>query len=212
MSPPPTDVADLVRLHLVLVETALRDDLDDEDAVLRSAARVGRPELLAPLHILTAADSIATGPATWTPWTAALVGTLVARLDAALSPDVDGAGLFAKAEAVRAATIVALPASAEAEVAFVEHAHLRYLASRDPAEIARDARLFRELTASSAAMAHFSRSLQDPPKARTPSPSSPRIVPNCSPAWRERWHLPDSTSCRSTRTERPSTSRSTRSS
>ena len=86
------DVADLVRLHLTLIETALRVDLDDEDAILRCAATVGRRELLAPLHLLTAADSIATGPATWTPWTDALVGTLVSRLDAALSPTVDGAG------------------------------------------------------------------------------------------------------------------------
>ncbi len=145
------DVSDLVRLHLALVETALRDDLDDEDAVLRCAARIGRPELLAPLHILTAADSIATGPATWTPWTAALVGTLVSRLDAALSDEVDGAGLFVRAQEVRAEALALVPASSTAEVAFVQHAHLRYLASREPSEIARDARLFRDLTASSAA-------------------------------------------------------------
>jgi len=146
------DVADLVSLHLVLAETALRDDLDDEDAVLRCAARIGRPELLAPLHVLTAADSIATGPATWTPWTAALVGTLVSRLDSALSDEVDGAGLVERAEAVRAATLSALTRATDAEVAFVRGAHLRYLASREPAEIARDARLFAELTSSSAAL------------------------------------------------------------
>jgi len=146
------DVADLVRLHLVLVESALRDDLDDEDAVLRCAARVGRPELLAPLHVLTAADSMATGPATWTPWTATLVGTLVSRLDAALSDEVDGAGLVARAEAVREATLRTLPPVSDAESAFVRSAHLRYLASREPAEIARDARLFAELTGSSAAL------------------------------------------------------------
>ena len=145
------DVAELVRLHLTLIETALRVDLDDEDAILRCAATVGRRELLAPLHLLTAADSMATGPATWTPWTATLVGTLVARLDAALSPTVDGAGLVERAEKVRAATVAALPESSTAEIEFVNTANLRYLASREPAHIARDARLVAELTASSAA-------------------------------------------------------------
>ena len=145
------DVANLVRLHLVLVETALHDDLDDEDAILRCAARVQRSELLAPLHLLTAADSRATGPATWTPWTAALVGTLVARLDAALSPGVDGAGLAGRGEAARAAVLADLAPAASAERAFVEHAPLRYLAAREPAEIMRHAALVAELSAAPAA-------------------------------------------------------------
>ena len=37
------DVASLVRLHLVLAETATTVDLDDEDSVLAAAALVGRP-------------------------------------------------------------------------------------------------------------------------------------------------------------------------
>ena len=73
------DVAELVRLHLALAESATHVDVDDENSVLQAAARVGRRELLAPLHLLTAADSLATGPATWSAWKAALVGTLVAR-------------------------------------------------------------------------------------------------------------------------------------
>jgi len=146
-----TDVAELVRLHLLLVETALRVDLDDEDAILRCAAAIGRAELLAPLHLLTAVDSLATGPSTWTPWTDAMVSTLVARLDAALSPAVDGAGLVARAEQVRSATLGALSGDAGAHVEFVRSANLRYLASREPGQIARDARLVAELTASSAA-------------------------------------------------------------
>ena len=141
------DVADLVRLHLVLVETALHDDLDDEDAILRCAARVQRAELLAPLHLLTAADSRATGPATWTPWTAALVGTLVARLDNALSPDVDGAGLAVRGEAARAAALADLAPASSAERTFLEHAPLRYLAAREPAEIMRHAGLVAALSA-----------------------------------------------------------------
>ena len=47
---------------------------------------IGRRELVAPLHLLTVADSLATGPGAWGPWHDALVGTLVSRLDAALDP------------------------------------------------------------------------------------------------------------------------------
>ncbi|MDR3685879.1 MAG: HD domain-containing protein [Coriobacteriia bacterium] len=135
------DVGDLVHLHLALAETATRIDLDDEDAILLAAARIARRELLAPLHLLTAADSLATGPATWSRWTASLVGALVSRLDAALSDDVDGAGIAQRGEAVRAEALASMMGSPRAECAFVEGAPLRYLASRTTAEIVRDARL-----------------------------------------------------------------------
>lgn len=140
------DIGDIVALHLVLVETALRDDLDDEDAVLRCAARIGRRELLAPLHVLTAVDSMATGPATWSAWTATLVGSLVSRLDAALSDDVDGAGLATRGEASRAAALTVMPVANDSERAFVETASLRYLASRDADRVVRDARLIASLS------------------------------------------------------------------
>jgi [protein-PII] uridylyltransferase len=141
------DVGDLVRLHLELVETATRIDLDDEDAVLGAAARIGRRELLAPLHLLTVADSLATGPSTWSPWIAALVGTLVTRLDAALSSEVDGAGIASRGAAVRTESLrlLAEKTARPAELAFVERAPLRYLSSREPAQVARDARLVSDL-------------------------------------------------------------------
>lgn len=133
--------SELVRLHLALVETATREDLDDEDAILRCAARIGRRDLVAPLHLLTAADSRATGPATWTPWMSRMLGTLVARVDSALSPDVDGAGVAAHGEMVRASALAGMRHSLDSERAFVEAAPLRYLASRDASEVVRDAGL-----------------------------------------------------------------------
>lgn len=145
------DVADLVRLHLALAETTTRVDIDDEDAVLSAAARIGRRDLLAPLHRLTAVDSLATGPATWTPWTEALVGGLVARLDAALSEEVDGAGIASRGERVRAEALAACAPDHDAERAFIESAPLRYLASREPAEVVSHARLVAELSMSPSA-------------------------------------------------------------
>jgi [protein-PII] uridylyltransferase len=74
----------LVRHHLLLAEVATRRDLDDPATVEGVADAVedeGRLELLA---ALTQADSIATGPAAWSPWKAGLVAELVRRVDARL--------------------------------------------------------------------------------------------------------------------------------
>jgi [protein-PII] uridylyltransferase len=144
------DAADLVRLHLALAETATRADLDDEESILAAAGRIGRRELVAPLHVLTAADSRATGPSTWNSWTAALVGTLVSRLEAALSDEVDGAGIASRGEAVRAATLSAMATSPADERTFVQHAPLRYLATREPEQVARHASLVADLSRNAA--------------------------------------------------------------
>ncbi len=147
------DVADLVRLHLALAETALREDVDDEDTVLRAAARIGRRDLVSPLHVLTVVDSMATGPSAWGPWQASLVGALVARIDAALSPEVDGAGLASRGEAVREEALSALDESRVALRRFVSSASLRYLASFTPDAVLKHAHLVAgfEETASQAA-------------------------------------------------------------
>jgi len=145
------DVADLVALHLFLPETATRADLDDEDAILSAAGRIRRRELVASLHLLTAADSMATGPATWTPWMSTLVSALVARLDTALSDEVDGAGIASRATAVREQALEMTPAALDGQRAFIELAPLRYLANRTPAEVVNHARLVASLSASSSA-------------------------------------------------------------
>ncbi|MBE0416669.1 MAG: HD domain-containing protein [Coriobacteriia bacterium] len=77
--------AALVRHHLLLATAASGIDLDDPAEIEAVAKLLGDPTLLAPLHILTVADSRATGPGAWNAWHADLVGTLVSRLDAALA-------------------------------------------------------------------------------------------------------------------------------
>lgn len=139
-------IARLTELHLVLVDAATRENLDDEDTVLRCAERISDRALLAPLHVLTAVDSMATGPATWTPWIAALLGKLVGRVDFALSDESQGAGLAARGELTRREALARISVSLDAERAFVECAPLRYLASRDAAAVARDAHLVAELS------------------------------------------------------------------
>ena len=74
----------LVANHLLLSDTAVRRNLEDEDLVLDVAARVGDPERLAALYLLTTADAGATGPHASTPWRATLLRELVAKVQRVL--------------------------------------------------------------------------------------------------------------------------------
>lgn len=89
-------VGRMVELHLLLPDVATRRDLSDPVLIDTVAAEVGDPDLLAALHLLAAADGMATGPSAWTAWKANLVGTLVGKVAAVLDethPDevADGA-------------------------------------------------------------------------------------------------------------------------
>jgi [protein-PII] uridylyltransferase len=74
------DALFLVRHHLLLSDTAVRRDLDDENPILDVAAAVGDPRRLAMLYVLTVADAEATGPHAATPWRLALVRELVGKV------------------------------------------------------------------------------------------------------------------------------------
>jgi [protein-PII] uridylyltransferase len=79
---PPEDVdtlVTLVRLHLLLPDSATRRDLDDPATAERVAAEVGNRATLELLAALVEADGRATGPSAWGPWKAGLVADLVER-------------------------------------------------------------------------------------------------------------------------------------
>jgi [protein-PII] uridylyltransferase len=69
-------VAFLVRHHLLLPKTATRKDLSDEAVVGHAASIAGTKERLVMLHLLSTADSMATGPRAWSSWTEALFSEL----------------------------------------------------------------------------------------------------------------------------------------
>ncbi len=72
-------VVTMVRLHLLLPDTATRRDLDDPATAQRVAQEVGDRSMLELLAALVEADSLATGPSAWGTWKAGLVADLVER-------------------------------------------------------------------------------------------------------------------------------------
>ncbi|MGZ5351787.1 MAG: bifunctional uridylyltransferase/uridylyl-removing protein GlnD [Actinomycetota bacterium] len=107
----------LVAEHLLLPDVATRRDLEDADLVLDVAARVGDPERLAALYLLTIADAGATGPLAWTPWRATLVRELVAKVQHVLERGEVGsdtaARLTERADAIREALAAEDPAAVD---------------------------------------------------------------------------------------------------
>ena len=103
---PPGDVSTVetvVRLHLLLPETATRRDLADPVTIAAVAGQIRDLDTLGILHALAKADAEATGPAAWSTWKGRLVAELAARvaraldtgvvppLPAAVGPEVTGA-------------------------------------------------------------------------------------------------------------------------
>jgi [protein-PII] uridylyltransferase len=70
-------IADMVRFHLLLPETATRRDLSDPRTASNVAEAVGTVTTLELLQALTEADSRATGPAAWSSWKQSLIDQLV---------------------------------------------------------------------------------------------------------------------------------------
>jgi [protein-PII] uridylyltransferase len=97
------DVAELVRHHLLIADTATRRDISDPETVVAVADAVGTPERLELLWALTKADAEATGPAAWSPWKAALVDSLCEQVAAVFAgrPDI-GVPMPSEAEQVAA--------------------------------------------------------------------------------------------------------------
>ncbi|WP_319406881.1 [protein-PII] uridylyltransferase [uncultured Desulfosarcina sp.] len=69
-------VAFLVEHHLLLVQTATRRDINDEETAIAMARIIKKVDLLKMLYLLTVADSMATGPKAWNDWTSSLLKNL----------------------------------------------------------------------------------------------------------------------------------------
>jgi [protein-PII] uridylyltransferase len=100
-------VAALVRWHLLLVDVATTRDLEDPATVEHVLAHVPDPAVFELLAVLTEADARATSGKAWTPWRAALVGEVVARVRAAFDGSALPAALASEQSVEVPATVVA---------------------------------------------------------------------------------------------------------
>jgi [protein-PII] uridylyltransferase len=75
----------VVASHQLVLNTATRRDLNDEDLLLELATRIGTRQLLGSAFLVAVAHEMACGPAAWSPWKADLMRQLFGHLEAALS-------------------------------------------------------------------------------------------------------------------------------
>lgn len=132
-------VGQLVRLHLLLPDSARRRDVTDPALAAELAERVGGVGMLASLHLLAAADGRATGPTAWSDWTAGLVSTLVQKVRAVLDerhPDelADGARATRRAALKLAEELGAAPEDVAAHLELLPD---RYAAAVSPRAVVR---------------------------------------------------------------------------
>ncbi|OGR33786.1 MAG: bifunctional uridylyltransferase/uridylyl-removing protein, partial [Desulfobacula sp. RIFOXYB2_FULL_45_6] len=71
-----SDAVFLIENHLVLIKTATRRDISDEETAVYLANKIVKIRLLRMLYLLTVADSKATGPKAWNEWTENLLKDL----------------------------------------------------------------------------------------------------------------------------------------
>ncbi|WP_303065583.1 [protein-PII] uridylyltransferase [Alysiella sp.] len=69
----------LVEAHLLMSQTAQKEDIQDPDVVARFCQQVGTSERLTALYLLTVADIRGTNPKIWNTWKAQLLQTLYER-------------------------------------------------------------------------------------------------------------------------------------
>ena len=133
------DVLFLVREHLLLSDTATRRDVEDEDVVLQTAARIGDQRRLAMLYLLTLADAHATGPSASTPWRLALIRDLVAKVRHVFEHGLMDRGRAGRLELARATLRGTLMAALLSEGVddFLEAAPPGYLLWVDPKDAPR---------------------------------------------------------------------------
>lgn len=73
-------VSFLVKEHLLLIKTATRRDVYDEETAIICARRIKDVERLKMLYLLTVADSMSTGPKAWNDWISTLLWNLFLKV------------------------------------------------------------------------------------------------------------------------------------
>ena len=124
----------LVSHHLLMVETALRRDLHDEQIILRFAKEVENFDRLKLLYLLTFADIKAVGPEAWTSWKNSLLQELFLKTSHFFERESVSGHFLKKEESVKKLKQFISP---EIFSEYGEHLPDRYFSSYSPEEITR---------------------------------------------------------------------------
>ncbi len=124
----------LVSHHLLMVETALRRDLHDEQIILRFAKEVENFDRLKLLYLLTFADIKAVGPEAWTSWKNSLLQELFLKTAHFFERESVSGHFLKKEESVKKLKQFISP---EIFSEYGEHLPDRYFSSYSPEEITR---------------------------------------------------------------------------
>ena len=73
-------VSFLIKEHLLLMKTATRRDIHDEETAITCARAIKKVSRLQMLYLLTVADATSTGPNAWSEWTSALLRDLFLKI------------------------------------------------------------------------------------------------------------------------------------
>ncbi|HMK65756.1 MAG TPA: [protein-PII] uridylyltransferase, partial [Thermodesulfobacteriota bacterium] len=135
----------LIRNHLMLVETALLRDLNDEDLIVRCARIIQDSQTLKMLYLLSYADSLATSHKAWNNWKSMLLRELFFKLLHIFEKGNLGSDAvleFSKREILE---LVEKDIPAKEALAFLEGMPHSYLLSLTPESVAKHLRLLHQL-------------------------------------------------------------------
>jgi [protein-PII] uridylyltransferase len=135
-------IESLVSHHLLMVETALRRNLHDEQVILRFANEVKNLNRLKMLYLLTFADIKAVGPEAWTSWKNTLLTELFLKASHFFEKGAVARPLLKGEEMLKT-----LERSLSPEIfsAYSEHLPDRYLSCYSSSEIARHIEMARSI-------------------------------------------------------------------
>jgi [protein-PII] uridylyltransferase len=132
----------LVSHHLIMLETAFRRDLHDEQAILRFANQVKTSNRLKMLYLLSFADIKAVGPETWTSWKNTLLMELFLRTSHLLERK-ENMVMVLKRDEITKRLRESLPEGVASE--YAEHLPDRYLSSYSSEEIVHHVEMARNI-------------------------------------------------------------------
>jgi [protein-PII] uridylyltransferase len=141
-------ISSLIKNHLLLVETALRRDLNDEELIVRLAQLIQDPSTLKMLYLLSYADALATSSRAWNNWKSLLLKELFFKILHILEKGEWASGLALETIEASQRQVMALlenEISGKEVKNLIEGMPSSYLLSVPPESIAKHLRLLRQM-------------------------------------------------------------------